>query len=139
MIGPGGKNVQGIIAKAGGKEVVEIDIEEDGTVLISSADANAAKIAEELVTGQMADVELNKIYEGEVTNIQKDRMSGKEIGAIVEVLPGKDGMVHISEIANERIEKVSDRVKVGDKVKVKVVGIDPERGRIALSIKKAVS
>jgi len=137
LIGPGGKNVQGIIAKAGGKEVVEIDIEEDGTVLISSADAAAAKIAEDLVTGQMADVELNKIYEGEVINIQKDRMSGKEIGAIVEVLPGKDGMVHISEIANERIEKVSDRVKVGDKVKVKVVGIDPDRGRIALSIKKA--
>ncbi|MDH4358465.1 MAG: polyribonucleotide nucleotidyltransferase [Candidatus Berkelbacteria bacterium] len=136
LIGPGGKNVQGIIAQAGGKELVSVDIEDDGTVLISSADANAAKIAEDLVKAQTASVELGQIYEGEVKSILKDRNTGKEIGAIVETLPGKDGMVHISEIANRRIEKVSDELKVGQRVKVKVVNIDSERGRVALSIKK---
>jgi len=136
LIGPGGKNVQGIIAKAGGKELVSVDIEDDGTVLISSADANAAKIAEELVKAQTASVELGQIYEGEVQSILKDRNTGKEIGAIVEMLPGKDGMVHISEIADRRIAKVSDELEVGQKVKVKVINIDSERGRVALSIKK---
>jgi polyribonucleotide nucleotidyltransferase len=137
LIGPGGKNIQGIITNCGGKDVISIDIEDDGTVLISSADSEASSKAEALVKGQTADAEIGKIYDGEVINIQKDRMSGKEIGAIVEFLPGKDGMVHISEIAPERIEKVSDKVKVGDKVKVKVVTVDRERGRVALSIKQA--
>jgi polyribonucleotide nucleotidyltransferase len=137
LIGPGGKNVQGIIAQAGGKEVVAIDIEDDGTVMISSPDADAAKLAEELVKGQTVMPEVGQIYDGEVKSIQKDRNSGKEIGAIVEFLPNKDGMVHISEICNERIPDVSCKVKVGDHVKVKVVNVDPERGRVALSIKKA--
>ena len=137
LIGPGGKNVQGIITQAGGKEVVAIDIEDDGTVMISSPDANAAKIAEDLVHGQTVMPEIGQIYDGEVKAIQKDRNTGKEIGAIVEFLPNKDGMVHISEIANERIPDVSSKVKVGDKVKVKVVNVDSERGRVALSIKKA--
>lgn len=137
LIGPGGKNIQNIIAQAGGKEVVAIDIEDDGTVLISSADPEAAAIAQKLVEGQTVEAELNKIYEGTVVNIQKDRNSGKEIGAIVEIMPGKDGMVHISEVANKRIERVSDVVKVGQKVNVKVVSVDPERGRVGLSIKQA--
>lgn len=138
LIGPGGKNIQGIIAECGGKEVVAVDIEDDGTVMISSADSGAAQKAQAMVEGQTAEAELNKIYDGVVTNIQKDRMSGKEIGAIVEFMPNKDGMVHISEIAPERIDKVSDKVKVGDKVRVKVVSVDPERGRVGLSIKKAL-
>jgi len=137
LIGPGGKNIQNIILQAGGKEVVAVDIEDDGTVMISSADASAAQIAKDLVEGQTVEAEVGKIYEGEVKNIQTDRNSGKEIGAIVEIMPGKDGMVHISEIKNERIEKVSDFVKVGDKVKVKVLAVDPERGRVSLSIKQA--
>jgi len=137
LIGPGGKNVQGIIAAAGGKEVVAIDIEDDGTVMISSPDADAAKLAEELVKGQTVMPEVGQIYDGEVKAIQKDRNTGKEIGAIVEFLPNKDGMVHISEISNERIPDVSSKIKVGEKVKVKVVSVDPERGRVALSIKKA--
>lgn len=137
LIGPGGKNIQNIIAQAGGKEVVAIDIEDDGTVLISSADSEAAAIAQKLVEGQTVEAELNKIYDGTVVNIQKDRNSGKEIGAIVEIMPGKDGMVHISEVANKRIERVSDVVKVGQKVRVKVVSVDPERGRVGLSIKQA--
>jgi len=135
LIGPGGKNIQGIITECGGKDVVSVDIEDDGTVLIGSADSEAAAKAEAMVKGQTTEAEVGKIYEGEVVNIQKDRMSGKEIGAIVEILPGKTGMVHISEIAPERIEKVTDKVKVGDKVKVKVMSVDPERGRTALSIK----
>lgn len=135
LIGPGGKNVQGIITECGGKDIVSIDIEDDGTVLISSADPEAAAKAEAMVKGQTTEAEVGKVYEGEVVNIQKDRMSGKEIGAIVEILPGKTGMVHISEISPERIEKVTDKVKVGDKVKVKVMSVDPERGRTALSIK----
>lgn len=135
LIGPGGKNIQGIITECGGKEVVAVDIEDDGTVLISSADASAAEKAKAMVEGQTVEAEVGKIYEGEVVNIQKDRMSGKEIGAIVEILPGKTGMVHISEIAPERIEKVTDKVKIGDRVKVKVMSVDPERGRTALSIR----
>jgi polyribonucleotide nucleotidyltransferase len=137
LIGPGGKNIQNIILQAGGKEVVAVDIEDDGTVMISSADPKAAEIAQSLVEGQTVEAEVGKIYDGTVTNIQTDRNSGKEIGAIVEFMPGKDGMVHISEIKNERIEKVSSVVKVGDKVKVKVLAVDPERGRVSLSIKQA--
>lgn len=137
LIGPGGKNIQGIIAKAGGKEVVGVDVEDSGLVMISSADSNAADIALNMVKQQFIEIEVGQVFEGSVTNIQTDRNSGKEIGAIVEFMPGRDGMVHISEIAPERIEKVSDKVKVGDKVKVKVVNVDKERGRIGLSIKKA--
>ena len=137
LIGPGGKNIQKIITDCGGKEALSIDIEDDGTVLISSANPAVAENARQMVEGQMAEVELGKIYEGEVTNIQKDRNSGKEIGAIVQILPNKDGMVHISEISNERIPSVSSVIKVGDKVKAKVVAIDPEKNRISLSIKKA--
>lgn len=137
LIGPGGKNIQNIILQAGGKEVVAVDIEDDGTVMISSADSQAAELAKSLVEGQTVEAEVGKIYDGTITNIQTDRNSGKEIGAIVEFMPGKDGMVHISEIAAERIERVSDKVKVGDKVKVKVLAVDPDRGRVSLSIKKA--
>jgi len=137
LIGPGGKNIQGIIAQAGGKEVVGVDVEDSGLVMISSADSAAADIALNMVKQQFTEIEVGQIFDGTVTNIQKDRNSGKEIGAIVEYLPGRDGMVHISEIAPERIEKVSDKVKVGDKVKVKVVSVDRERGRTGLSIKKA--
>lgn len=137
LIGPGGKNVQNIIAQAGGKEVVSVDIEDDGTVMISSADSNAAKIAQTIIEQQFTEIEVGQIFEGTIINIQKDRNSGKEIGAIVEFLPGRDGMVHISEICNEHIPDVSSKVKVGDKVKVKVANVDKERGRVALSIKKA--
>jgi len=137
LIGPGGKNINKIIAECGGKEVVAIDIEDDGTVSISSADAAAAKKAFDMVTAETKQVEIGEVYTGTVETIQTDRNSGKEIGAIVKFLPNKDGMVHISEIANERIEKVSDVLKVGQEVKVKVVSIDSERGRIGLSIKRA--
>jgi len=137
LIGPGGKNVQGIITACGGKEVTAIDIEEDGTVLISSPDSECAARAEQMVRQQTVMPEVGQVYEGTVVTIQKDRNSGKEIGAIVEILPGRDGMVHISEVAPRHIAKVSDELKVGQKVRVKVMTVDAERGRIGLSIKRA--
>ncbi|MEZ0286803.1 MAG: polyribonucleotide nucleotidyltransferase [Candidatus Paceibacterota bacterium] len=136
LIGPGGKNINGLIDEVGGKEVLTIDIEEDGTVLISSRDAEAADWVIEQVRAIGKVVEVGEEYEGQVVAIVKDRMTPtKEIGAIVEFLPGKDGMVHISQVSKDRIEKVSDVLKVGDTVKVKVVAVDLEKGRISLSIK----
>jgi len=137
LIGPGGKNINTIIAKAGGKELVSIDIEEDGTVLVSSNNPEAANIAVKEIEAQMKTVEVGEVYTGEVKAIQKDRMSGKEIGAIVQILPNKDGMVHISEISKERVASVSSVLKIGQEVKVKVTAVDAERGRIGLSIKQA--
>jgi len=137
LIGPGGKNIRKIIEECGGNEIISIDIEDDGLVMISSTDSAMAKKAEEIITGTMREPEIGEIFEGPVVQILKDRMRGNEIGAIVQILPNKDGMVHISQISNERIEKVSDKVKVGDIVKVKVVDVDKEKGRISLSIKDA--
>lgn len=135
VIGPGGKNINAIIENAGGKDVTNINIDEDGLVSITSHDAAKAQIAKQAIEDMTVEVEMGKVYDGKVVNIQKDRMSGKEIGAIVEFLGGRDGMVHISQISEERIENVSSKVKVGDSVKVKVVAIDPDRGRISLSMK----
>ncbi len=135
LIGPGGKNIRKIIEDCGGGEIISIDIEDDGLVMISSTDAAAAKKAEEIIAGSMREPKVGEVFEGPVVQILKDRMRGNEIGAIVQILPNKDGMVHISQIANERIEKVSDKVKVGDIVKVKVVEVDREKGRVSLSMK----
>lgn len=136
LIGPGGKNINGLIDMAGGKEVTSIDIEEDGTVLISSSDAQLAEQVIDTIRAIGKVIEVGEVYEGEVVAIVKDRMNpNKEIGAIVEFLPGKDGMVHISQVAHERIEKVSDHLQLGNMVKVKVTAVDPEKGRISLSIK----
>ncbi len=137
VIGPGGKNINAIIENAGGKDVTNINIDEDGLVSITSHDASKAQLAKQTIEDMTVDVELGKVYDGKVVNIQKDRMSGKEIGAIVEFLGGRDGKVHISQISQERIDTVSSKVKVGDAVKVKVVAIDPDRGRISLSMKDA--
>ncbi|MBI4032266.1 polyribonucleotide nucleotidyltransferase [Candidatus Berkelbacteria bacterium] len=137
LIGPGGKNINGIIERAGGKALVDINIAEDGTVSITALDAAAGEQAKAMVEGQMKQAEVGELYDGVVTNIQKNRMTGQEIGAIVEFLPGKDGMVHISEISEQRIPTVSSVLKVGDKVKVKVKEVDRERGRVSLSIKAA--
>lgn len=94
----------------------------------------AAK-AETWIKNITREVVPGEIYEGTVTQIMKDRNSGGEIGAIVEIAPGKDGMVHISEFANGRIRNVSDVVHVGQPLKVKVMEVDKERGRISLSVK----
>jgi len=121
----------------GGKEILSIDIDEDGTVSIASTDSEMGEKAAEMVRLSMKEVEVGETFMGTVTNIQKDRMSGKEVGAIVQLTPKIDGMVHISQVADQRIEKVSDYLHVGDKIPVVVVDIDRERGRIALSYKAA--
>ncbi len=137
LIGPGGKTINKIITDCGGKEVLTIDIEEDGTVMISSIEPKYAQEAKKIVEQLTMELEKGKIYEGVVKTIQKDRMSGKEIGAIVEFGPTQSGMVHISEISKDRIPTVTSVLNIGDKIKVKVLDIDKERGRMSLSYKQA--
>ena len=104
--------------------------------MVSSTDPAMGKKALDWVAGLTKEIKVGENYSGEVVNIVKDRMKGNEIGAIVQLTPNQDGMVHISEIANERIEKVSDKLKVGQNVNVVVTEVDKERGRISLSIKR---
>lgn len=138
VIGPGGKMIKKLVDDSGGKEVISIDIDDDGTVAISSIDPVAAEKARSAIEGMTKEVKIGEIYSGTVVDIIKDRNSGKEIGAIVEFLPGKDGMVHISELSFNRVPDVSSIVKVGQSVTVKVTDVDPDRGRISLSIKQAL-
>jgi len=123
VIGPGGKVINEIIAQTG----VQIDIEPDGLVMITAIDSENGKKAEEWIKNIVRVVEIGEVFEGKVTRLF-------DFGAMVEVLPGQEGMVHISELANYRVNNVSDVVKIGDVVKVKVIKID-EKGRINLSIK----
>lgn len=123
VIGPGGKMINQIIAKTG----VKIDIEDDGTVLIASNDAKMGSEAKKIIEDITKDVEVGEVYDGKVTKLMK-------FGAFVDVLNGKEGLLHISQIDHKRIEKVEDVFKVGDEVRVKVVGID-EDGKIDLSRK----
>jgi len=115
--------------------VIKIDIEQDGQVYITSVNAEMAERAKKWVEDLVRDVAVGEEYEGTVTDIIKDRMRGNEIGAIVEMFPGKDGMVHISNISHRHIANVSDVLKIGDKVKVKVMEVDKERGKVSLSMK----
>ncbi len=136
VIGRGGETINKIIEECGGRDVTKIDIEDDGLVMITSNDSEMSNKALEWVKNLTRDVKVGEIYDGEVSKILKDKNDErKEIGAIVTLLPGKDGMVHISEFSHDRINKVSDVVKVGDKIKVKVVEVDKERGRTSLSVK----
>ena len=104
-----------------------IDIDDSGLIKISSVDKAAAELAKSKIENLTADVEVDKIYEGKVAKIM-------DFGAFVTVLPGKDGLVHISQICEERVENVSDKVNEGDIVKVKVLEID-KQGRIKLTMK----
>jgi polyribonucleotide nucleotidyltransferase len=126
LIGPGGKNIKRLVEESG----CEINIEDDGTVNIFSVSADGMKIARDAIMGMTAEAEVNKIYRGKVVTI-------KEFGAFVEFLPGKDGLVHISELANFRVKKTEDIVKVGDEITVKCLGVD-EKGRVRLSRKAAM-
>jgi len=126
LIGPGGKNIKRIVEESG----CEINIEDDGTVKIYSVSAEGIKIARESIEGMTAEIEIGKIYRGKVVTI-------KEFGCFVEVLPGKDGLVHISELANFRVKQTEDIVKVGDEIWVKCIGID-DKGRVKLSRKAAM-
>jgi polyribonucleotide nucleotidyltransferase len=126
IIGPGGKVIRGIIEATG----VKMDVEDDGTVTIASIDAAASQKAVEMVQRIAAEAEIGKIYKGTVRKIV-------EFGAFVEILPGTDGLVHISQLAPERVRKVSDVLKEGDEVLVKVLEID-KQGKIRLSRKEAL-
>jgi polyribonucleotide nucleotidyltransferase len=126
IIGPGGKNIKRLVEESG----CEIDIEDDGTVNIFSVSAEGMKIAVDAIVGSTAEAEIGKIYRGKVVTV-------KEFGAFVEFLPGKDGLVHISELANFRVKKTEDIVKVGDDITVKCLGVD-EKGRVRLSRKAAM-
>jgi len=135
LIGPGGKNIRKIIEDCGGKEVTSIDIEDDGTVMIGSTDSEMGKKAISIVESMTREIEIGEIIEGKVIEIKRDRMTGKQVGAIIEITPRQDGMVHISQIANERVEDIEKFMKPGDVVKAKVVDVDREKGRVALSTK----
>jgi len=126
LIGPGGKNIKRLVEESG----CEIDIEDDGTVNIFSVSADGMKIAVDAISGMTAEAEIGRIYRGKVVTV-------KEFGAFVEFLPGKDGLVHISELANFRVKKTEDIVKVGDDITVKCLGVD-EKGRVRLSRKAAM-
>ncbi|WP_080839830.1 polyribonucleotide nucleotidyltransferase [Cohnella massiliensis] len=123
VIGSGGKIINKIIEDTG----VKIDIEQDGTVYIASSDAAANEKARSIIEGIVREVVVGEVYMGTVKRIEK-------FGAFVEILPGKDGLVHISQLANERVAKVEDVVAIGDKIEVKVTEID-SMGRINLSRK----
>ncbi|HUV87539.1 MAG TPA: polyribonucleotide nucleotidyltransferase [bacterium] len=123
VIGPGGKMVRRIIADTG----VEIDIEDDGKVTIASPDEEAARRAMETVKSLATDPEIGAVFKGKVTRLMK-------FGAFVEILPGVEGMIHISDLDHKRVNRVEDAVRVGDEVEVKVIQID-EMGRVNLSRK----
>ena len=126
LIGPGGKNIKRLVEESG----CEINIDDDGTVNIYSVSAEGMKIARDAIEGMTAEAEIGRIYRGKVVTI-------KEFGAFVEFLPGKDGLVHISELANFRVKQTEDIVKMGDDIWVKCLGVD-EKGRVRLSRKAAM-
>jgi len=123
VIGKGGSTIQAITKETG----TQIDIQDDGTIVIASVNAIAAQAAKARIEQITSDVEPGRIYEGKVAKIM-------DFGAFVTILPGKDGLVHVSQISSERVEKVGDVLKEGDVVKVKVLEVD-KQGRIRLSMK----
>ncbi len=125
VIGPGGKMINEIIDKTG----VTIDIENDGLVLITSTNAEAAQKASEWIKNLTREVKVGEIFEGKVTRLM-------EFGAFVEILPKQEGLVHISELSDKRVDRVSDVVNIGDTVSVKVIEID-SMGRTNLSMRQA--
>ena len=123
VIGKGGAVIRAITEETG----ASVDIENDGTVRIASVDGTSGKEARRRIELITADVEVGRVYEGRVARLM-------DFGAFVTILPGKDGLVHISQISNERVEKVSDKLSEGDVVKVKVLEVD-RQGRVRLSMK----
>ena len=127
VIGKGGAVIRGITEETG----ASIDIDQDGTVKVASVDGSSGREPVKRIKLITAEVEVGKIYEGKVVRLM-------EFGAFVTILPGKDGLVHISQISEERVEKVSDKLSEGDDVKVKVLEVD-RQGRVRLSMKEVDS
>ncbi|MCC7060465.1 MAG: polyribonucleotide nucleotidyltransferase [Burkholderiaceae bacterium] len=127
VIGKGGATIRAITEQTG----TQIDIQDDGNIPIAAVDGNAAKRAQKMIEDLTAEVEIGRIYEGTVLKIL-------DFGAIVQVLPGRDGLLHVSQIANERVNLVSDYVKEGQLVRVKVIEAD-DKGRLRLSMKAAAA
>lgn len=125
LIGPGGKTIKKIISSTG----VNVDIQDDGSVLVASTDSVASAKAIEMIKSITEDIEIGRVYTGRIKRITS-------FGAFCEIAPGREGLIHISELANHFVKDVEDIVKVGDEIKVKVVGID-ELGKISLSKKQA--
>lgn len=126
VIGKGGETIQRIVAETG----ADIDIKDDGTVMIASPNGESIAAAKQMISDIVAEPEVGAIYR------DKPVVSVMDFGAFVQIMPGKDGLVHISELSDERVAKTSDVVKEGDKVTVKLVAID-DRGRLQLSMKAA--
>jgi polyribonucleotide nucleotidyltransferase len=126
LIGPGGKTIKGIVAETG----AEINIEDDGSVHIYATTGESMARAKEIIGGMTREIEIGQTYQGRV-------VTTKEFGAFVEVFPGRDGLVHISELADFRVNRTEDVVKVGDMIWVKCIGID-DKGRVKLSRKAAL-
>jgi polyribonucleotide nucleotidyltransferase len=126
LIGPGGKTIKGIVAETG----AEINIEDDGSVHIYATSGESMARAKEIIGGMTKEIEIDQMYHGRVVSI-------KEFGAFVEVFPGKDGLVHISELADFRVKRTEDVVKIGDMIWVKCIGID-DKGRVKLSRRAAL-
>ncbi len=122
VIGPGGKTIKGIVDQTG----VAIDVEDDGTVNIASADSVAVQRAIDIIRGLTAEAEIGAVYKGTVKRIV-------DFGAFVEIFPGTEGLVHVSELDHARVENVTDVVKEGDTVDVKVLSIEDGTGKIRLS------
>lgn len=135
LIGPGGKVINKIVEMCGGKEVTSIDIDDAGLVMITSTDAEMGTKAVAAVEGIAKEIEVGSTLTGEIVSFVTQRDTGKDVGAIVQLTPNKTGMIHISEISNERVERLADKLAIGQKVTVKVMDVDSARGRIALSIK----
>jgi polyribonucleotide nucleotidyltransferase len=123
IIGTGGKIIREIVATTGAK----VDIDDEGVIKISSSDVNQIEAARQWIHGIVAEAEVGKVYTGKVASIV-------DFGAFVTFMPGKDGLVHVSEIKAERVEKVADVLSEGQDVKVKVLEIDP-RGKVRLSMR----
>ncbi len=126
LIGPGGKTIKGIVAETG----AEINIEDDGSVHIYATSGESMARAKEIIGGMTREIEIGQTYQGRV-------VSTKEFGAFVEVFPGREGLVHISELADFRVKRTEDIVKAGDMIWVKCIGID-DKGRVKLSRKAAL-
>ena len=121
VIGSGGKVIQGIQAETGAK----ISIEDDGQVFIAAVGEESGAKAKKMIEDIIKEPEVGEIYEGKVVSVL-------DFGAFVNILPGKDGLIHISKLAKGRVEKVTDVVNIGDTVKVEVIEIDEKKGRINL-------